>query len=98
MLEVLLAVSITLAAAVWLTFCVWYTVRASWWKGPIGRNQFGVAAVLAVILIRLAIVTWLSLTPGVLWLTIVGLIAYTLAAAYGIQRTVFMERAQREKD
>lgn len=92
--QFLLSLSISAATLSWLTFLVWYTVRAKWWKHSVGRNTFGVSLVLFLILLRL---TLLRITPdstgdGVIF----GILIYTATAILGVQRVAFMEKAQRE--
>lgn len=84
---------VTLAALAWLTFVVWYTVRAKWWKSPVGRNTFGVSAVLFIILLRIAVIRW---WPHLQQHDIAGTLVYSVAFVFGVQRIWFMEKAQRE--
>lgn len=86
-------VLVALAAAIWLSFLVWYTVRASWWKKPLGRNTFGVSFILFVILVR---DTAVHLNPSLHRYAWVGIVVYSVAALLGVQRLVAMEKAQRE--
>lgn len=77
----------TLAAIVWFAFLIWYTVRAQWWRVPVGRNTFGVSAVLFLV----SLLHWF---PN----DITGIIVYGAVAALGIQRIVQLEKAQRNKE
>lgn len=89
----MITVSVVVAAAVWLTFIVWYSVRARWWKTPYGRNTFWVSTVLFWVLARIAAV---RLIPDFPEHEILGALVYILAAVVGVWRTVLMEGAQRE--
>lgn len=92
MLSVVLDWTVTFAALVWLTFLVWYTVRAAWWKNPYGRNAFLVGLVLCLILSRIALsrhIEPFKESQGV------AISIYALAALYGVGRIILMERAQR---
>ncbi len=89
----LLTIAITVAWAVWFAFLVWYSIRAKWWKIELGRNIFGVSLILMVILLRLAVIRWFpEHAQHDFW----GVIIYSIAAALGVQRIRFVERAQRE--
>ncbi len=88
----MLTISVVLAALSWGVFLAWFSLRAKWWKSQIGRNTFGVSAVLFAVLLRIALVrVWPEFTD---W-TPLGVVIYLAAAAFAIQRIVFMERAQR---
>lgn len=89
----IMTLAVTLAALAWLTFIVWYSIRAKWWKNPVGRNTFGVSTVLFVILARITLLRWF---PHLQQHDIPGIIVYSVAALFGVQRIWFMEKAQRE--
>lgn len=89
----LLTIAITVAWAVWFSMLVWYSIRAKWWKSSIGRNTFGVSLILMVILLRLAVIRWF---PEHVQHDFWGVLIYSVAAAFGVQRIVFVEKAQRE--
>lgn len=95
MLSVVLDWTVTFAALVWLTFLVWYTLRARWWGNPYGRNAFFVGLVLFLILTRIALSRHIEPFKES---QEVAISIYALAALYGISRIALMERAQREKD
>lgn len=78
-------------ALTWLTFLAWYTVRAKWWKNPIGRNVFGTGGVILLILMRLFFARTFD---GFRELDAVSLVVYTFVLAVGIQRIYQMESAQ----
>ena len=89
----LLTIAITVAWIVWSAFLVWYSIRAKWWKSAIGRNTFGVSLILTVILFRAAALRWFpELAQSEVW----GVLIYTIAAGFGVQRILFVEDAQRE--
>lgn len=93
MLSVVLDWTVTFAAAVWLTFLAWFTVRAKWWDNPYGRNAFLVGLVLFLILTRIALSRHIDTfreNQGA------AIAVYSLAALYGIGRIILVERAQRE--
>ena len=83
----------TASALAWFGFIAWYSIRAKWWKTPIGRNTFGVSAVLCIVLLRIAVLLWF---PDLKQSKTIGAIIYTGAAILGAQRIVFVEKAQRE--
>lgn len=85
----------TLAAAVWLVFLIWYTVRAQWWKVAVGRNTFGVSLVVFLVALRAALLHWV---PNLREYGITGIIVYGAVAALGIQRILQLEKAQRNKE
>lgn len=79
----------------WLTFIIWYWIRAKWWKNVFGVNTMSVSIALLLILIRLdSLQIWPDLKPSVVW----GFILYTGVAVLAIQRTYLMEKTQREVD
>lgn len=88
----MLEFSLVLACFAWFVFVVWYTVRAKWWKVPVGRNAFGVSLVLFLILLR---ITLARLWPGFRELEPAAVVIYLAAAAYGFQRVYQLEKAQR---
>lgn len=90
-----IAWSATVAALAWLTFIVWYTVRAKWWKNSYGRNAVEVSVLIFIILARIAVV---SHFPNVKQSESLGAIIYTAAALFAIHRIALMEQAQRETD
>lgn len=77
-------------SVVWGLFLVWYTLRAKWWKTLVGRNTFGVSAVLFVILVRATLLRWNDD-----FVDVAGIIIYVAAGLFGIQRIIAMESAQR---
>lgn len=89
----LLTIAITLALASWVAFLGWYSLRAKWWRSPVGRNTFNVSLVLMVILLRLAVLRWF---PTHHQHDIWGILIYLWAAVLGGQRIRFVERAQRD--
>lgn len=89
----LLTALIGLAVLTWATFLVWYTLRARWWKHPIGRNIFGTGLVIMLIFLRLF---GTRTVEGFKELEVVGLAVYGLAVVMGIQRIYHMETAQHE--
>lgn len=91
----MIAWSATVAALAWLTFIVWYTIRARWWKNSYGRNAVEVSALIFIVLARIAIV---SHYPNLKQSDIVGTIVYSAAALFAVHRISLMERAQRETD
>lgn len=92
----MIEVPIGIAALSWLTFCVWYGIRASWWKSSVGRNTMITSVLLALIFTRLTLLTlWPQLRSDLL---VTGLAVYLGAAALGIHRIVLLERAQRAPD
>jgi hypothetical protein len=78
-----LTISVIAAATAWFLFLVFYTIVAKWWRGPIGRNTFGVSFVLWVILARLAT---LRIWPNIHQSDVVGIILYSLTGFYAIRR------------
>lgn len=91
----ILTVVMTTAALVWFAFLGWYTIRAKWWRLPVGRNTFGVSLVLFLILLRATVLRWF---PEFQQHDVAGIIVYGLAVALGIQRLIYMEKAQREHE
>ena len=92
-----LVLDVTVFAATfgWLVFIVWYWIRATWWKGPIGRNTMFTTGILFLILLRRSVVDiWPSFNEH----PIVGILIYGTAFGLAIQRTIHMERAQRKVD
>lgn len=85
------------AALSWVTFVVWYQIRATWWKSQIGQNVMILGAMLAFSFVRLALIIWdgtpSHYSPGQV---LSGFFTYTIAAVIGVQRTYLMEKAQRE--
>lgn len=92
--EFALTASIWLATASWATFLMWYSVRAKWWKHSVGWNTFGVSLMLFLILLRLSI---LRAHPSTNDGAVLGIVVYSMTAVLGVQRVVFMEKAQRAK-
>lgn len=84
-----------LAAVSWVVFIVWYALRARWWVTPTGRN---VMAVAVGIVAMLGLATLARLAPEWGGRPAVQLVVFVGLAALGIQRTVQLERAQRELD
>jgi|GEM_PF-6189002 len=76
----------------WLTFLVWYSLRAKWWKSPEGRNVWGVASALVV---ALGMVNASYIWPDYAARDWVVLGVYVYLAALAVQRTAQMERRQR---
>lgn len=77
----------------WLVFLAWYMIRAKWWRSPEGRNVWQVALALTIALgMVVASYTWpdYSIRP------IVVLGVYLYLAALGVQRTIQLERNQRQ--
>lgn len=88
-----LTISATFAAATWVLWTIWYTVRARWWKTGIGFNTFLVSAVLAVVLSRIA---WARLDIGFKEQAWIGTTVYVLAGLAAIARYLLFKKAQRE--
>lgn len=91
-MSAVIEVAAIVAFLAWLTFVIWYAMRARWWRSPEGRNVMGVAVALTWALgIIVAAYLWpdYAIRP---WLV---LITYVVLAALGVQRTVQMERRQR---
>lgn len=86
--------SVVCATAVWLVFLVWYTLRAKWWRDPVGRNAFFVSVVVFWLLLRATLV---RLWPGFWEHEVLGALVYVLAALAGAVRIGLMEKSQREK-
>lgn len=91
----MIAWSATAAALAWLTFIVWYTIRARWWKNSYGRNAVEVSAIIFIVLARIALV---SHFPWMKQNDIVGTIVYFAAMLFAIHRIALLEQAQRESD
>lgn len=78
---------------VWATFCLWYHVRATWWRSPEGRNIMGVAAAVTALLGLIAAqASW----PGYALRPWVQTIIYGVIPVLGLQRLAQLERRQRE--
>lgn len=80
------------AVGTWGLFCIWYTIRAKWWRKSLGRNIFGVSLVLFLVLLRGLLNRTVAGFHENIWLSGIVLLA---ATAYGLQRLIQMERAQR---
>lgn len=92
-MSALLTASVTLCAVAWLTFVVWYTIRAQWWRKPLGRNTFGVSLLVTLVVGRLAVIR----LTGADWDTALsGIIIYAGGTLLAVQRIYHMEKAQRE--
>lgn len=87
----MIAWTATFAALMWLSFIVWYTVRAKWWHNPYGRNAMAVSVVLFVILTRIALI---SHYPELRQYDVMGGFWYSVAGLAAVWRIVLMERAQ----
>lgn len=86
-----LTISVIAATIAWFLFLVVFTLLAKWWKNPYGRNAFGVSFVLFVILFRIMV---LRIWPDIEQKDFVGIIVYSLAGIFAIQRGILMVRAQ----
>lgn len=86
-----LTITVISAASAWFVFLVFYTIVAKWWRGPIGRNTFGVSFVLWVILARLAV---LRIWPDMHQSDVVGIILYALTGFYAFRRGYLVWMAQ----
>ncbi len=80
------------ALLAWLVFVVWYHLRARWERTPTGRNVMGTSAALVALLALVAAAVTFPDYPG---RPVAQLLVYASLTALGIQRTVYMERAQR---
>jgi len=101
-MNLVVAVPTFLAALSWLGFIVWYWTRATWWKGPIGRNMMGVSTVIFLAMLRFSwvhIAGALSQPVVVEWnsRSITGCLSYAALAYLGFRRTQLMEFAQRQE-
>lgn len=94
-MEMALTVALVVAALVWLSFSIWYMVRARWWKTAFGWNTLGVSLALTVILTRLAVLVAYPEVRGDLRVTGLGL--YIALALLGSHRLYLLERAQRKQ-
>ena len=83
------------AVGAWGLFCIWYTIRAKWWKTAFGHNIFGASFVLFLVLLRGLLARVVDDYEDIEWISGIVLLA---ATAYGLQRIIQMERAQRERD
>lgn len=83
----------TLTTFVWFCFLVWYTVRAKWWKVGVGRNTFGVSLVLFLVLLRATLLQWV---PDLRQYNVAAYVVFSLALVLGIQRLIYVEKAQRK--
>ena len=83
------------AVGAWGLFCTWYTIRAKWWRKPLGRNIFGVSFVLFLVLLWGLLNRTISGFHENMW---ISAIVYVAAAWYGLQRLIQMEGAQRERN
>lgn len=92
-MSIALTFSIVLCAVAWLTFVIWYTLRAKWWKKSLGWNTFGVSAFLVLLVGRLALI---RLTGDEWDFVASGVVVYLLGTGLAVQRIIYMERAQRE--
>lgn len=83
-----------LALGTWTTFIASYWALARWWESEIGRNVMGVAVVVWGLLALIAAQqTW----PDYALRTYAQAVVYGGAVAFGVQRTVQMVRAQRDR-
>jgi hypothetical protein len=90
-----LTIVIIAATIAWFLFLVTYSVTAKWWKNPVGRNTFGVSFVLFWILFRLML---LRIWPDMEQKDIYGIILYSLAGVFAVQRIVLMLESQYAKN
>lgn len=88
-----ITVSVTAAAAIWVAWCIWYTISAQWWKIEAGRNTFLVSAALAIVLSR---ISWARLDQGFKEQAWIAVTIYTIAALAGIGRFLLQRKARRE--
>lgn len=86
------AIPTFIALLVWVTFIVWYSLRARWWKNPFGRNTAFVSVAVILLLLRLVILQFFPTVPTT---TVGGFLVYMGIAAAGVHRTYLMEREQR---
>lgn len=101
-MNLVVAVPTFLAAISWLGFIFWYWVRATWWKGPIGRNMMGVSVVIFLAMVRFS---WIHVAEAFVqpivieWdpRSITGLVSYLALAYLGVRRTQLMVFAQRQE-
>lgn len=84
--------SIVFAALAWWAVSVWYTLRARWWKLPLGRNAEFINIALALLLSRLAAVRLWPEIKEIEWATV---LLYLALAVFALQRIRHIERAQR---
>lgn len=84
--------SLATANLAWLVFCLWYTIRAKWWKHQYGWNMMGVAFWLCVVLSLFSAGILFGQYPHyeVVWAA-----AFINLTVLGVQRTYYMEMAQR---
>lgn len=95
MINYWLAVPATLAGLAWSTFCVWYWIRATWWKSQIGQNVMILGLLLAFTFSRAAYYLWTNPMPNVsVNQQISGILIYLTATAIAVQRTYLMNDAQ----
>jgi hypothetical protein len=92
MIRDIIHVAALVAFVGWLTFLVWYSLRAKWWKTPEGRNVWGVASALVI---ALGMVNASYIWPDYAARDWVVLGVYAYLAALAVQRTAQMERRQR---
>ena len=89
-----IAVPAGFAALTWLAFIVYYWIRATWWRGPLGRNTMFVSMALFLVLFRITILNFFpNLQPNIP----LGVIFYGALGWLAIQRIVFAEKSQREQ-
>lgn len=88
-----ITISATAAAAIWIAWCIWYTVSARWWKIQSGRNTFLVSAALALVLGR---ISWARLDDSFKEQAWIAVTIYTLAGLAGLGRFVLQRKARRE--
>lgn len=91
--DLILTLVVTASAVIWAGFLVSYSVHAKWWRNPVGRNAFGVSAILFLILMRISLARWF---PEVQQRTWAAILVFGLAGTYGLQRWRYMRKAQRE--
>ena len=90
-IEHTLTIAIITATISWFLFIVLYSLTAKWWKTPVGRNTFGVSAVLFVILFRqMSLRVW----PEVEQKDLIGIAVYSLATLFAFRRIWIMLFAQ----
>jgi len=93
MLRTIGVFTLIFATLAWTWFVTWYAIRSKWWKNPYGRNTMGTSAgILALLLVFSAQVIF-KRYPGY---EIVWSIVFLNLGVLGIQRTFYMEKAQRE--
>lgn len=91
----LLTISIITCAVSWLVFSAWYTIRAKWWKKAMGWNTIGASLLITLLVGRIALI---RITDDSWDFTGLGIGIYFIGTALAVQRLVFLEKAQREKN